>query len=128
LTHTDRIIILLCLAVAVGLIISPRTIATSTEAKMVQIELGGRVLRQVRLLPSGQTKRIPIPLPQGKAVISLEKGGARILPLPAALCPQGICSHAGLISRSDQALVCAPNELVVRIIGARRRAVDAVAR
>lgn len=127
MTRTDRIIILLCLALAAGFFVVPSIAARSARPKMVQIEVKGRIMKRVRLLPPGQSGKIYVPLSRGQAVISLENGGARILPMPGALCPKGICSHAGAIRRGGQVLVCAPNALVVRVIDNQNR-VHAVAR
>ncbi|MGQ9779835.1 MAG: NusG domain II-containing protein [Bacillota bacterium] len=129
MSKTDRVLFLLLLVLGLALFV-PSFLRAGQGRRMVQVELAGRLVREFPLPPEGSPpRRVTVPLPKGEAVLSLEKGGVRILPLPRAICPQGICSHSGLIRRPGESLVCVPNRLVVRILDQRRAAAfDAVAR
>ena len=127
MTRTDRIVLaVLVLAAAALLALRPLALGGERGAA-VQVELGGCVACRFPLLPVGETREVAVALPHGRAVLSLEQGGVRILPLPHDLCPKGLCSHTGLIRRPGETLICAPNRLVVRIVG-DGETVDAVAR
>lgn len=47
------------------------------------------------------------------AVVEVSGGRLRMLPLGKELCPKGICSHAGWISRPYESIVCLPNRILV---------------
>ncbi|MGE5552266.1 MAG: NusG domain II-containing protein [Bacteroidota bacterium] len=127
MTRTDRIVLVaLVMAAAVLVVIRPLALGRAEKAT-VQVELAGRVLRRFPLYPPEVSRREVVELPRGKAVLSFAEGGVRILPMPRELCPRAICSHAGLIRRPGESLVCAPNRLVVKVVGGMQ-AVDAVAR
>lgn len=48
-----------------------------------------------------------------RAVLELEGGRVRMLPLDESLCPRGICAHTGWISRPYESIVCLPNRIMV---------------
>jgi len=50
---------------------------------------------------------------QHQAVVEVERGKARLLEMSAEICPQGICSHTGWISRPYESIVCLPNRIMV---------------
>ena len=127
MTRTDRIILVM-LVVAAALLMVIRPLALGRErTATVQVELSGRVIRRFPLQPPTITRQEVVEIPGGRAVLSFEKGGVRILPMPREICPRAICSHSGLIRRPGGSLVCAPNRLVVKVVGVNQ-AVDAVAR
>ncbi len=97
------------------------------QAAIVQVELAGHTVRRLPLLSAKASARTVIPLARGRAILAFERGGVRILPMPRSLCPRAICSHSGLIRRPGETLVCAPNRLVVRVLGKDQKAIDAIA-
>ncbi len=48
-----------------------------------------------------------------RAVLEIEGGRVRMLPLPEELCPRGICAHTGWIDRSYESIVCLPNRIMI---------------
>jgi hypothetical protein len=70
-----------------------------------------------------------IPIEKGKAVIEVDGGKVRVLPMTRDLCPRGICSAMGWIKRNGSSIICVPNRLIVQInVDTGRRRIDAVAR
>lgn len=51
------------------------------------------------------------------AVIEVDEGRVRMLPLEKDLCPRGICSHTGWITHSYESIVCLPNQIMVVFSG-----------
>ena len=47
------------------------------------------------------------------AVIEVEDGRIRMLPLDEGLCPKAICSHTGWITYSYESIVCLPNQIMI---------------
>ncbi|MBE3101101.1 MAG: NusG domain II-containing protein [Firmicutes bacterium] len=45
----------------------------------------------------------------------IENGKIRLLKMEKELCPNAICSNIGWIKYPDQVIVCAPNELIIKI-------------
>lgn len=48
-----------------------------------------------------------------EAIVEVNGGRVRMLPLDSELCPRGICSHTGWISRYGESIVCLPNRIMV---------------
>ncbi len=84
-------------------------------------------IKRVDLPPTGETKEVQVELRNGvdyKATIELEHNRARIHRMPEDICPLGICADTGWISRERQAIVCAPNNLVIYLEGADKEPED----
>lgn len=60
------------------------------------------------------------------AVLEISGGRVRMLPIDQDLCPRGICSHTGWISREYQSIVCVPNRIVVSFSERQEDNVDGV--
>lgn len=66
---------------------------------------------------------------QHHAVLELEEGRVRMLPMGQALCPKGICSHTGWITYPYESIVCLPNRIMVVFSaapGARDNDIDGI--
>lgn len=127
MTRTDRVV-LIVLVVTAALLIALRPLVLSRGGPgRVQVEVAGRIIRRLPLLPPSEMRRVSLTIPRGQAVLSFERGGVRLLPMSRSICPRAICSHSGLIRRPGENLVCVPNRLVVRVTG-KSGGIDAVAR
>lgn len=60
------------------------------------------------------------------ATLEIREGRVRMLPINEELCPRGICSHTGWISRNYQSIVCIPNRIVVAFSDRKLEEVDGV--
>ncbi|KXS43951.1 MAG: hypothetical protein AWU54_851 [Candidatus Frackibacter sp. T328-2] len=86
----------------------------NSDARYVVIEHNSQVVSKVRLV-EGLEKKISLDLSSGKAEIVIKEGKVRILEMPKEVCPLGICSDTGWISRAGEMIVCMPNKIVVAI-------------
>ncbi len=61
--------------------------------------------------------------PLGETIIETSDNRIHVLSSP---CPNQDCVHKGWISKSHQAIICAPNRIVIRILGRSEEEVDAL--
>lgn len=101
--------------------------AGASGVGVLRIEIDGRVVREVTFGPSDSPRLIEVQAPRGKITIELRDGRARVLPLPAEVCPLGICWHSGWTGHPAKPIVCLPNRLVVRVL-VRGGGVDGITR
>lgn len=111
----DLLVIAVVLAVAL-LLLGMRALPAVAEERVLRIELNGEIVREV-LLKEDVVQSITVPLSKGNAIVEIENGRARMLPMSKELCPQGICSHVGWAERSGDIIVCLPNRLVLTVVG-----------
>ncbi len=96
-------------------------------AGTLRVEIDGRIVKEVTFRASDPPRQITVDAPRGPVTVEISGGKARILPLPATVCPLGICWHSGWTSHPAKAIVCLPNRLVLRISHASGQ-VDGVTR
>lgn len=87
-----------------------------------EVEVSGRAAARLDLARDGVSE---VAGPLGTTVIEVRGGRVRVLSSP---CARQTCRHAGWIDAPGEMLVCLPNEVVVRLPGARPGAPDAVTR
>jgi hypothetical protein len=50
---------------------------------------------------------------QHEALIEIDDGRIRMLPLDEDLCPRAVCSHTGWIEYNYESIVCLPNQIMI---------------
>ncbi|HZK25206.1 MAG TPA: NusG domain II-containing protein [Oscillospiraceae bacterium] len=106
-----------------------RALPAAAENRELRVELNGSTIEKITLKENDvQTLTIPLDK-RGEAVVEIENGRVRMLPMSKELCPQAICSHVGWIEHAGEAIVCLPNRLVLTVVGgAAEDVLDGVAR
>jgi hypothetical protein len=115
----DAAVLLLLAAVVIGLAL-PR--GAGGRAVRVEVEAAGEAAAPLDLAADGVTR---VDGRLGATRVEVRGGRVRVLSSP---CPRQACRHGGWIGAAGEMLVCLPNEVVIRIPGARPGAPDAVAR
>ena len=108
------VMILLLLAGLAGLWNSLR-LSAQVQTKYVAIYEDNRRVAELSL-DGGSRYRYSFSFGAEKeyqAVLEIDGGRVRMLPLDEKLCPRGVCSHTGWIEHSYQSIVCLPNRLMV---------------
>ena len=86
-------------------------LAGGSVGATVIAEQQGRV---VFTAPLHSRCRISLPGPVGPTELLVEAGQVRI---SQSSCPHHLCQRQGAIAKNGEALVCLPNNLLVRIVG-----------
>lgn len=64
------------------------------------------------------------------ALVEVEEGRIRMMPLDGDICPKHICSHTGWIEYSYESIVCLPNQIMIvftdRTAGSGEEGLDGV--
>jgi len=89
----------------------------NAQGGFASVEVDNHQVQEVPLL-EGAPRYTPISLPRGQAVLEVEGGKIRVLPMPREICPLNICSSVGWIDRPGQVIVCLPNRMIISISGA----------
>lgn len=80
------------------------------------VEIENQHVLDVSLLEEAP-QYVPVKVPRGEAVLEIEGGKIRVLPMPRETCPLNICSSVGWIDKPGQAIVCLPNRMIITISG-----------
>ncbi len=128
LTFYDKAIIVFILVLSLATFLFNFRLDARGEQKYISIFVDNRFVMEVSF--DDQTERI-VKFPFGKnneytATLEISRGRVRMLPLPENLCPHGICSHTGWISRDYQSIVCVPNRILVTFSGEKKQEVDGI--
>lgn len=97
-----------------------------------QVDLGNRAgswvvievdHQEVERLPLSENRIVHVTGPIGETEVEIIDGKARIVKSP---CSKKLCIKSGYIQYADRFAACLPNRVVVRVIGAPHRGIDAV--
>lgn len=118
LTRCDRILIAGLLAAAILCLGVVRYRTSGADAVVVQVD-GEEVIR----VPLAEDRRFSVDGPLGRTEIEVKCGRVRVLNSP---CDRKICVHTGWIDKPYQVIICAPNHVVIRLVGGDRSRLDGV--
>ncbi len=104
------------LLVAILMIINMTSLGLGSAGGYAEVEVENQHIMEVSLL-EGSPQYVPVTLPRGEAVLEIEDGKIRILPMPREICPLNICSSVGWIDKPGQAIICLPNRMVITVSG-----------
>lgn len=118
ITPGDVILVVTIIAVAIFSLIS---IAASKKAgQFVRIEVAGSPKQQYDLW---HNQKITVIGPRGKTIIQIDGGTVQVT---YSDCPDQLCVRTGKIRHIGEMIVCVPNQVVVKIEGARRHSLDVI--
>ncbi len=113
----DIIVIVLFVFLGAGGFMFNYHYGTGEGPKYVEVHVDHELVKEISLNP-GQEEVYRIPFDSGnehEAELEVKKGRVRMLPMEPDLCPRGICSHTGWISRKGESITCVPNNIFVVI-------------
>jgi hypothetical protein len=102
-------------------------VAGAADSGALRIEVQGRLVSEHTFTAADPPRLISVNAPRGPITVELREGKARVQPLPVAVCPTGVCWNSGWTSHPAKAIVCLPNQMVVRVVRAGR-GVDGITR
>jgi hypothetical protein len=102
--------------VAVLFMVNRTTLGLGGAGGHASVEIENQHALDVSLL-EGAPQHVRVTLPRGEAVLEIEDGKIRVLPMPRETCPLQICSSVGWIEKPGQAIVCLPNRMIITISG-----------
>ena len=117
---TNKVLIgcTIALVIIIGVVLVVWT-ALMPEGDVIVIHKGDKQIQEIDL---GDVEK-PYTVDLGTNVLYVEKDGVT---MKSAKCPDQICVHTGKIVKSGEAIICAPNKIIVEFLG-KDPEVDAVA-
>ncbi len=116
LTLWDKLLITVILAAsALGFTFNNNLNASMEGQKYLMVQVGGEIIMEYSFHKDTE-KVLHIPYNENeeqKAELEISEGKVRMLPMSRDVCPRGICSEKGWISRGHQSIVCLPNKIVI---------------
>ncbi len=84
------------------------------------VEVKGTEVMRLSLDPRLAARERTLAIEGGHAVLHVSEGKIRLMPMDDKLCPEQICSKTGWIDKPWQMILCLPNRISVRIVGAQK--------
>ena len=128
LTFYDKLFIAFVLAVSIGVFLLNLRLDAAAEQKYLTVHVNNELVMEFSFNNKTE-QQISFSFGEKKehlAVLEISGGRVRMLPLSRELCPRGICSHTGWISRNYQSIVCVPNRIIVAYSDKKIDGVDGV--
>lgn len=121
ITRSDFLLLVTVLVLA-GLLFVVSSRWLVSPGTQVEILAGEKT---VGVYPLDQDRVVEVMGRLGKTVVEIKGGRARIRSSP---CPNKLCMHMGELGAAGGCVVCAPNQVVLRLRSAPVDGVDAVSR
>jgi len=115
LTFYDKLLIVSIVIAAIGLLAFNIQHEDVMGQKYVRIYVENELVKEISI-DEQMVDEVTIPFGdehEHEAVLEIKNGRVRMLPMSEDLCPKGICSHTGWISKSYESIVCVPNRILV---------------
>jgi len=119
MTAPDKILIVCLLILSLGSYTFVRAFFNTGREKTAVVEVMGKEVLRISLNPDILPRQVLLDIEKGKAVFDVDGGRVRLLPMEPGICSRHICSKTGWIKDPWEMIVCMPNKIVVRVMGAK---------
>nr|WP_291350267.1 NusG domain II-containing protein [Desulfosporosinus sp.] len=83
------------------------------------IIVNNKVVKKIPLNKLNESKTYEFNFNENIGYVQVNNGRARMVEMEYKICPKSICSDTGWIQVAYQSIVCLPNQIIVRIEGAK---------
>ncbi|HHT47568.1 MAG TPA: NusG domain II-containing protein [Firmicutes bacterium] len=128
ITFYDKLFIALILVFSAAGFLFNFSLDAEAEQKYITVHVNNELVMELSFNDNTE-QRVFFSFGDNKehtATLEISRGMVRMLPLDEELCPHGICSHTGWISRNYQSIVCVPNRIIVAFNDKKLEGVDGV--
>jgi len=115
LTFYDKLFASLIVVFSLVLFVINFQLAAGPAQRYISVHVDNQFVMEISFDESTE-RQLTFPFgPDGEhtAVLEIAEGRVRLLDMGRALCPNGICSGTGWISRDYQSIVCVPNRIII---------------
>ncbi|KPU44223.1 hypothetical protein OXPF_23910 [Oxobacter pfennigii] len=123
----DKILIAFLVICIIGGYIVNRFINVESNKKNVVIKVDDNVIKTLTVNEKTDNKIYDFQFKNNTGYIELKDGKVRMLEMIKDICPEGVCSDTGWISKKYETIVCLPNKIIIFIEQNKEGDVDAVA-
>jgi hypothetical protein len=117
MTLWDKMLVVLVIAVSVAGMFLVSVIRANAEQDYVVVEVDGKLVKKISVRGEPDGRVYDFGFGSNTGYIEVKDGAVRMLEMDRKICPRGICSDTGWISKSYQSIVCLPNRINVRFAG-----------
>ncbi len=114
MTKMDKILMLGVLLSGLIALFLVKGFHSQGQSVVAIIQVKGDIVETIDLSKVEKAKDLHIQGAQGLSIIEVENSRIRMVESP---CPDRVCINRGWIERSGEAIVCVPNEIVIKIKG-----------
>jgi len=79
------------------------------------IQENGKTIEKVVFENDEELREIQFSFKDQVGVLEIQNGKVRMREMDKAICPEGICSNTGWISKPYESIICLPNKIVVSV-------------
>lgn len=123
-TIWDKLLIGIIIAGSIAGTILIATKSVNTNKKNIVIKVDNKIVKEISVDENTKPKTYDFRFGENTGYIEVKDGAVRMLEMDKSICPEGICSDTGWISKSYEAIVCLPNRIIVNIEGNQENNVD----
>ena len=114
MTKWDKILVILMILLSISGLTAVSAMGMNSNEKYAVIKVNGEIIKRISIDGKEKNHIYEYQFGEGsKGFIEINNGQVRILEMDQEICPEGICSNTGWISKKYQSIVCLPNKITV---------------
>jgi hypothetical protein len=114
-TLWDKLLISFLIAASIITTILTTTAGKIVGQKDIVVKVDNMVVKKVPVNKDTDNKTYSFDFNGNTGYIEVKNGAVRMLEMPEDICPEGVCSDTGWISKKYQVIVCLPNNITVSV-------------
>lgn len=126
MTRWDKIIIVSVLLIGISGMFLLSLPEVDKNMKYVVISANGKEVEKILVPQNDRNKIVEFAFEGGVGSIEINEGAVRMLEMDRDICPEGICSDTGWITRKHQTIICLPNKIAVSFEGQSDDGLDGI--
>ena len=92
------------------------------------IQVNGKTIEKISFENEAVLREVQFSFGDHIGVLEIQNGKVRMREMDKNICPEGICSNTGWISKAYESIVCLPNKIVVSVETKTSNELDVIAR
>lgn len=126
MTRGDKILIIIVFLVSILGILFISSSLINGDKKYAVVSVDGTEVKKILVSQYDNNKSYEFKFKNEVGYIEVNEGAVRMVEMSEEICPAGICSKTGWISKKYQTIICLPNKIAVGFVSSGEEELDSI--
>ncbi|MDW7668759.1 MAG: NusG domain II-containing protein [Bacillota bacterium] len=126
MTRGDKILIVFVLVISILGILFISSSVINGDKKYAVVSVDGIEVKKILVSKYDNNKTYGFEFENEVGYIEVNEGAVKMVEMNEEICPAGICSKTGWISKKYQTIICLPNKIAVEFVNSGEEELDSI--